>query len=66
MNRTLLSRPLVRGSAAALAGLLAITALAGCGPAGSTDTGSDEPIDWKLTETTAAPSGDIDSFTFAS
>lgn len=66
MNRTLLSRPLIRGSAAALAGLLAVTALAGCGPAGSTDAGSDEPIDWKLTETTAAPSGDIDSFTFAS
>ncbi|MGS0562602.1 ABC transporter substrate-binding protein [Microbacterium aurugineum] len=65
MNRTLLSRPLLRGGVASLAGLIAIAALAGCSPTGAPDAASDESIDWKLTETTPAPTGDIDSFSFA-
>ncbi|MDQ0649585.1 peptide/nickel transport system substrate-binding protein [Microbacterium natoriense] len=58
MNRTV-----VRGAAACV-GILVASALAGCSPAAG--GGSDEPLDWKLTTTTAVPSGDIDSFTFAS
>lgn len=65
MNRTSLSRPLARRGAAVLVGVLAVAALTACGPAATGGAGSEEPIDWKLTETTAAPSGDIDSFTFA-
>lgn len=70
MNRTLRSRTSarlgIRTGAAVVAGVIAAAALAGCAPAGTPDPGSDEAIDWDLTETTAAPSGDIDSFTFAS
>ncbi|WP_448721134.1 ABC transporter substrate-binding protein [Microbacterium natoriense] len=61
MNRTLL-----RAGAATLAGILIAGALAACSPAASNGGGADEPIDWKITDSTAAPSGDIDSFTFAS
>ena len=61
MNRTLR-----RGSVAAVAGILAVSALAACSPAATNNGGgSTEPIEWELTTTTAAPSGDIDSFTFA-
>lgn len=67
MNSSLRTRPLVRAGAVALAGILTAAALAACSPAASNgDGGDDSTIDWKLTETTAAPSGDIDSFTFAS
>lgn len=70
MNRTLRSRSSVRSTrrtgAGVLAGILAVAALAGCAPAGTADSGADDPIDWELTETTAEPAGDIDSFTFAS
>ncbi|HZU93366.1 MAG TPA: ABC transporter substrate-binding protein [Microbacterium sp.] len=58
MNRTT-----ARG-AVVVAGILVASTLAGCSPAAG--GGSDKPLDWKLTTTTAAPSGDIDSFTFAS
>lgn len=61
MNRTLL-----RAGAATLAGILIAGALAACSPAASNGGAADEPIDWKITDSTAAPSGDIDSFTFAS
>ncbi len=62
MNRTLL-----RGSAAAVAGILTVSALAACAPSGANGGGGDDKtIDWEITETTAAPSGEIDSFTFAS
>lgn len=61
-----MKRMFVRGGAIAVAGILA-TALAACSPAGGGGgAGAEEPIDWKLTDSTAAPSGDIDSFTFAS
>lgn len=60
MNRTF-----VRGGVAAVAGILTLATLTACAPADS-DGGGENSIDWKLTETTAAPSGDIDSFTFAS
>lgn len=61
MNRTLL-----RAGAATLAGILIAGALAACSPAASNGGGADDPIDWKITDSTAVPSGDIDSFTFAS
>jgi peptide/nickel transport system substrate-binding protein len=61
-----MNRMLLRAGTAAVAGILTVSALAACSPAGANGGGSDEPIDWSLTETTAAPSGDIDSFTFAS
>jgi len=61
MNRTLL-----RADAATLAGILIAGALAACSPAASNGGGADDPIDWKITDSTAVPSGDIDSFTFAS
>ncbi len=70
MNRSLRSRSSARStrrtSAGVVAGILAVAALAGCAPAGTADSGADDPIDWELTEATAEPSGDIDSFTFAS
>ncbi len=67
MNRTFRSRPIVRGSVAAIAGVLTLTVLAACSPSATSEGGgSDEPIDWEITSTTAAPGGDIDSFTFAS
>ncbi|MEV4776082.1 ABC transporter substrate-binding protein [Microbacterium sp. LWH12-1.2] len=61
MNRTFL-----RGSVAATAGILSIAALVACSSAASNGAGSDESVEWEITATTAAPSGDIDSFTFAS
>ncbi len=60
-----MKRKIVRGSAAAAAGILSVTALVACAPAAGGGGGVDEPLDWKVTSTTAAPSGDIDSFTFA-
>lgn len=61
-----MKRMFVRGGAIAVAGIL-VTALAACSPAGGGGgAGAEEPIDWKVTDSTAAPSGDIDSFTFAS
>lgn len=46
--------------------VLTVGLLAACSPAGSSDGGdSTAPLDWELTTTTAKPSSDIDSFTFA-
>ncbi|MBO9624958.1 MAG: ABC transporter substrate-binding protein [Microbacterium sp.] len=61
-----MKRTILRGGAIASAGLLSVVALAACTPAAGGGGGADEPLDWKVTSTTAAPSGDIDSFTFAS
>ena len=56
--------PLARRSATILSGaVVAGLALAGC-TASTPD--ADKAIDWSLTETTAAPSGDIDSFSWVS
>lgn len=56
------SRRLIRAAAAGAAVLVAATALAACsgGAGGGTAT-----ADWKLTTTTAKPSGDIDAYSFA-
>ncbi len=59
MNRT---RVLALGATVALAAGL----LSACSPASQDGGGdADAPLDWELTTTTAKPSGDIDSFTFA-
>ena len=62
MNRT------TRATAFGATALLAAGLLAACSPAatGTGSGGGDASIDWKLTTETDAPSGDIDSFTFAS
>ncbi|WP_254408856.1 ABC transporter substrate-binding protein [Streptomyces sp. AC495_CC817] len=60
-----MNRMIIRGSAAAVAGILAVGSLAACSPSDGGGGGSDEALDWEVTSTTAAPSGDIDSFTFA-
>ena len=66
MHRSLRTHPVLR-TGAALTGILAVVALAACSPAASNGGDGDKgTIDWKITDTTAAPSGDIDSFTFAS
>ncbi|GAA2884780.1 ABC transporter substrate-binding protein [Microbacterium esteraromaticum] len=64
MNPTRNARPVALGAAV----LLAAGLLTGCGPAANStdDADGDTSLDWKLTTETAAPSGDIDSFTFAS
>ncbi|WP_137844088.1 ABC transporter substrate-binding protein [Microbacterium sp. 2FI] len=63
MNRPTALRPPARRSLAIIAGLaasaLAVSACAPAEPAAG-------PIEWELTEQTTAPSGDIDSFTWAS
>jgi peptide/nickel transport system substrate-binding protein len=56
-------RRTTRRTAIAVTGTLAVIALVGCSAA-APDT--DEPIDWSLTDQTAAPSGDIDSFSWVS
>lgn len=52
-----------RGIALLAAAITASLALAGCSPASDSD---DKAVDWKLTAQTAAPSGDIDSYTWVS
>lgn len=60
-------RAIVRTGAVLITGIATVAALAACSPAGSTGGGGDgASIDWSITEKTAAPRGDIDSFTFAS
>ncbi|KJL20358.1 Glutathione-binding protein GsiB precursor [Microbacterium oxydans] len=73
MHRSLRSRTIVhprtsvRTGAVLITGIATVAALAACSPAGSTGGGGDgASIDWSITEKTAAPRGDIDSFTFAS
>ncbi|MFJ4046259.1 ABC transporter substrate-binding protein [Microbacterium sp. NPDC089987] len=64
MNPTRTARPVAFGAAV----LLAAGLLTGCGPAKNSTDGADggKALDWELTTQTAEPSGDIDSFTFAS
>lgn len=63
MNRIRARRRIALGTTA----LLAVGLLAACGPAASEGQGgADTALDWELTTTTAAPSGDIDGFSFAS
>lgn len=68
MTRNRLSRVAARHRSATVLGaavLIAATSLTACsGSAGGTSTGS-AGADWKLTTTTAKPTGDIDSFSFA-
>lgn len=63
MNRTRTTRATALGATA----LLAAGLLAACSPASTGgESGDDASLDWQLTTTTDAPSGDIDSFSFAS
>ena len=63
MNRTRTTRATALGATA----LLAAGLLAACSPASTgEESGDDASLDWQLTTTTDAPSGDIDSFSFAS
>lgn len=63
MNRTRTTRATALGATA----LLAAGLLAACSPASTGGEGGDDAsLDWQLTTTTDAPSGDIDSFSFAS
>lgn len=67
MTRTRLvsgaSRHLIRVAAAGAAALVAAASLTAC--SGSSAGGASATAEWKLTTTTAKPSGDIDSFSFA-
>ncbi len=55
-----------RGAAVAASVAVAALALSGCAAqSGSGGTGSAKAFDWSMTETTAAPSGDIDKITWA-
>lgn len=62
------TRPAARRSAAAIAGLAtAALALTACAGGGAGDgASSKDPVEWSITEQTAAPSGEIDSITWAS
>ena len=67
MTRIRLSRAVARRRSAAALGaavLIAVTSLTACSGAGGTPTGS-AGADWKLTTTTAKPTGDIDAYSFA-
>jgi len=67
MTRTRLvsgaSRHLIRVAAAGAAALVAAASLTAC--SGGSAGGASATAEWKLTTTTAKPSGDIDSFSFA-
>jgi peptide/nickel transport system substrate-binding protein len=67
MTRTRLasgaSRHLIRAAAAGAAALVAAASLTAC--SGGSAGGASATADWKLATTTAKPSGDIDSFSFA-
>ncbi|KJL34024.1 Glutathione-binding protein GsiB precursor [Microbacterium azadirachtae] len=67
MTRTRLasgaSRHLIRVAAAGAAALVAAASLTAC--SGGSTGGAAATAEWKLTTTTAKPSGDIDSFSFA-
>ena len=64
---SILNRTAARRGAALISGAaIAALALTACSPSGGSAGAGTTPIEWELTEQTAAPSGEIDKVTWAS
>ena len=63
--RTIAQTRVRRGITLVAGAAVAALALSACASGGGTNAGSGDPVKWELTATTPAPSGDIDSITWA-